>query len=446
MKSFLSLTVSILMLISNSLYAQSTAPANSTLFKNVNIFDGKSNTLLKNYYVLVKNNTIEKVSSSEPAINSQDLVTVIDGNGYVLMPGLIDAHWHTMFVASPAANVIYGDPNLITLVAAKEAKATLMRGFTSVRDMAGNSFGLKDAIDQGLNNGPRIWPSGAIISQTGGHGDFRLPTELPSTPGGKLPMFVAAGHSALADGPSEVLKRSREQLMRGASQLKLGAGGGIISKYDPIDVSQYSLDEIKAAVSAADAWNTYVTVHAYTSKAIQTAIKAGVKCIDHGHLMNEETAQLMSEKGIWLSTQPFVTDPNSPLSPEQLAKERIVTEGTDRLYSLAKKYHLKTAFGTDILFESKKGGADQNKMLVQMTRWYTPAETLKMATADNAQLLALSGPRSPYSGKLGVIEEGALADILVIKGNPLDDMHLLEDPKNNLVVIMKDGKIYKNNL
>jgi imidazolonepropionase-like amidohydrolase len=419
----------------------------AVLFTNVNVFDGTSATLHEHYFVLIRGNVIAKVSATKPEVAPNTAVTVVDGGGRVLMPGLIDDHWHTMFAAASPATVISGDPNFTAIVAAKEAEATLMRGFTSVRDMAGSSFGLKEAIDRGITVGPRIWPSGAIISQTGGHGDFRTPTDLPASDGDKLPAFIAGGHSAIADGAPEVYKRSREQLMRGASQLKLGAGGGIVSKYDPIDVAQYSLEEISAAVNAADAWNTYVTVHAYTPKAIQTAIQAGVKCIDHGHLMDEKTAKMMADKGIWLSTQPFLaSDEPNPLNPDAQEKEKIVTEGTDRVYALAKKYHLKTAFGTDIMFETQKGGADQSKMLVSMTRWYTPHEVLKMATADNAELLALSGPRSPYPKKLGVIEEGAYADILVVDGNPLKNLQLLANPQANLSVIMKDGKFFKNTL
>ena len=421
-------------------------PGGAILINDVSVFDGRSEKLREHVYVLVRGNRIAAVSSARPAIAAGESVTVIDGAGRVLMPGLIDNHWHAMFVAASAEQIVFGDPALTTLIAAREATATLMRGFTSVRDMAGAVFGLKAAIDQGLVEGPRIWPSGAIISQTGGHGDFRPLADIPSSPGDKLPQFVQVGHSALADGSAEVLRRSREQLMRGASQIKLAAGGGVISAFDPIDGAQYSLDEIRAAVSAADNWNTYVTVHAYTPKAIQTAISAGVKCIDHGHLMDEATAKLMAEKGVWLSAQPFGDDDASAGTGAHYDKMDAVNHGTDKLYALAKTYRLKTAFGTDILFNPTGGGQEQNRLLVKLSRWYSPFEVLKMATADNAELLALSGPRSPYPGKLGVIEEGALADILLVNGNPLADLQLLADPRKNLALVMKDGKIVKNTL
>lgn len=418
-------------------------PGAALLISDVSVFDGKSENLREHLYVLVRGNRIEAVSTTRPALAAGEPVTVIDGAGRVAMPGLIDNHWHAMFVAASAEQVVFGDPALTTLIAAKEAKATLMRGFTSVRDMAGSVFGLKAAIDQGLVDGPRIWPSGAIISQTGGHGDFRPLVDIPSAPGDKLPQFVQVGHAAVADGQAEVLRRSREQLMRGASQIKLAAGGGVVSSFDPIDVAQYNLDEIKAAVSAADNWNTYVTVHAYTPKAIQTAVDAGVKCIDHGHLMDEATAKLMAANGTWLSAQPFGDD---DAGAGHGSKMEAVNHGTDTLYALAKKYRLKTAFGTDIMFNPAGGGQDQNKLLVKLSRWYSPFEALKMATADNAELLALSGPRNPYPGKLGVIEPGALADILLVNGNPLANLQLLADPQKNLALIIKDGRIVKNAL
>jgi imidazolonepropionase-like amidohydrolase len=250
----------------------------------------------------------------------------------------------------------------------------------------------------------------------------------------------------LADSPDEVRLRAREQLMQGATQIKLTAGGGVASPFSPLDVSTFTEPELRAAVEAAENWGTYVAVHAYTPVAIQRSIAVGVKCIEHGHLMDEASAKLMAEKGIWLSTQPFFDDEDaSPLPPgsEERAKQLQVIAGTDKVYGYAKKYKLKTAFGTDILFSSalaKRQGAQ----LAKLTRWYTTAEVLQMATATNAELLALSGLRNPYPGKLGVVEEGALADLIMVNGNPIDNIKLIEDPARNFLVIMKDGKIYKN--
>jgi imidazolonepropionase-like amidohydrolase len=241
--------------------------------------------------------------------------------------------------------------------------------------------------------------------------------------------------------------RVREQLMLGATQIKLTAGGGVASPRSPLDVSTFTEAELRAAVEAAENWGTYVTVHAYTPAAIQRAIAAGVKCIDHGHLMDEPTARLLAAKGIWLSMQPFpdaAADAFPPGSFER-AKALEVIAGTDSTYRLAKTHKLKTAFGTDILF-SPALAQRQGALLASLVRWFTPAETLVMATGTNAQLLALSGKRNPYPGKLGVIEEGALADLLLVDGNPLENIALLADPGKNFVVIMKDGKVYKNTL
>ena len=237
----------------------------------------------------------------------------------------------------------------------------------------------------------------------------------------------------------------REQLMLGATQIKLTAGGGVASPHSPLDASTFTEQELRAAVEAAENWGTYVTVHAYTPASIQRAIAAGVKCIEHGHLMDEATARLIAERGIWLSTQPFPDEFANAFPPgsSERAKALEVIAGTDITYRLAKKHKLKTAFGTDILF-SQKLAQRQGALLATLARWYTAAQTLVMATGTNAELLALSGKRNPYPGKLGVVEEGALADLLLVDGNPLENIELIADPAKNFVVIMKDGKIYKN--
>jgi imidazolonepropionase-like amidohydrolase len=283
-----------------------------------------------------------------------------------------------------------------------------------------------------------------VITITSGHGDFRQLSDLPRTIGGMLSRMEKLGASMVADSPDEVRLRAREQLMQGASQIKLTAGGGVASPFSPLDVSTFTEPELRAAVEAADNWGTYVAAHAYTPVSIQRSIAAGVKCIEHGHLMDDATARLMAEKGIWLSAQPFLDmSAASGLGPAEQDKLRQVVSGTDRVYALAKKYGIKTAFGTDVLF-SQALAERQGAMLASLTRWYTPAETLIMATSTNAELLGLSGKRNPYPGKLGVVEEGALADLLLVDGNPIDNIRLIEDPAKNFLVIMKGGKVYKN--
>src|SRR6516164_9612764 len=320
----------------------------AVLFRNVRIFDGKNGALSAPSNVLVRNGTIEKISVAPVAADAQ----IINGGGRVLMPGLIDAHWHAMLVRPTPAAVIAGDIGYMNLLAAAEATATLMRGFTTVRDMGGPSFGLKRAIDEDLVAGPRIYPSGAMITITGGHGDFRQPFEVPRTFGSPRSRMEQLGASMVADSPDEVRLRVREQLMLGATQIKLTAGGGVASPHSPLDVTTFTEPELRAAVEAAENWGTYVTVHAYTPASIKRAIAAGVKCIEHGHLMDEATARLIAQRGIWLSIQPFPDEMADafPRGSQEWEKAQEVLAGTDTAYRLAKKYRIKTAWGTDILF------------------------------------------------------------------------------------------------
>lgn len=415
----------------------------ATLITNARVFDGTSERLSAPTSVLVQGRLIAGIGVSLAAAPG---VVTIDAGGRTLMPGLIDAHWHAMNAAVSLPVAFASTEGTLTLLAAKEAGNTLMRGFTSVRDMAGPVFSLKKAIDSGLVEGPRIWPSGAMISQTSGHGDYRRPSDLPWTATSPLSRPEQLGGAIVADGASEVLKRAREQLMLGATQLKLAAGGGVSSDFDPLDVAQYTEAEFRAAVDAAENWGTYVTVHAYTPRAIQAAIRAGVRCVEHGQLLDEPTARLMADKGVWLSMQPFLDDEDAnpfPAKSAQRVKQLLMTQGTDNAYALAKKYKLKTAFGTDTLFDARLA-TRQGAQLAKMVRWYTPAEVLTMATRTNAELLAMSGPRNPYPGKLGVIEPGALADLLLVDGDPLADLSILSRPESSLVLIMKDGRIHKN--
>jgi imidazolonepropionase-like amidohydrolase len=418
-----------------------------TFFQNVRIFDGTSDALRSAMNVLVRGNKIEKLSEDAPPTDLIANAKIIAGGGRTLMPGLIDMHWHTMMVRPTPAALLAGDIGHLNLLAGAEARDTLLRGFTTVRDLGGPAFGLKRAIDEGTVAGPRIYPSGAMITVTSGHGDFRQHFELPRVIGGPQSRGEQIGAAMIADSPDEVRVRVREQLLLGATQIKLAAGGGVASPHSPLDASTFSEAELRSAVEAAANWGTYVTVHAYTPASIQRAIAAGVKCIEHGHLMDEATAKLIAEKSIWLSTQPFPDEMADAFAAgsQERAKAFQVLAGTDRTFELAKKYKIKTAFGTDILFSARLAER-QGELLAKLVRWYTPAEALTMATATNAELLALSGKRNPYPGKLGVVEEGALADLLLVDGDPLANIKLLEDPGKNLLVIMKDGKIYKNTL
>jgi imidazolonepropionase-like amidohydrolase len=415
-----------------------------TLFNNARVFDGKSTSLSEPTNVLVRGKLIERISRAPIPVDRSATTTIIDAGGRTLMPGLIDAHWHAMLARATPAQA-FGDVGYNNLMAGDEATDTLMRGFTTVRDVGGPVFGLKSAIDEGIVKGPRIYPSGAMITITSGHGDFRQLTDLPRTIGGMLTRMEQVGGAIVADSPDEVRVRAREQLMQGASQVKLTAGGGVSSPFSPIDVTTFTEPELRAAVEAAENWGTYVVAHAFTPAAIRGAIAAGVKCIEHGFLMDDATAKLIAEKGVWLSLQPLPEDLRLgfPVGSVQRAKADEVWPGIARTYELAKKYKIKTAWGTDVLF-SRALAQQQGAILASLARWYTPAEALAMATSTNAELLALSGKRNPYPGKLGVVEQGALADLLLVDGNPLDNIMLVADPAKNFLIIMKDGVIYKN--
>ncbi len=417
------------------------APQPETLFTNIRIYNGRSPTLSPPTNLLVRGTVIAAIG---PEVRASGGATIIDGRGRTLMPGLIDAHVHMTYSVWSQADMLADGVTsaMLEARAAEGSEAMLMRGFTAVRDLGGPIFSLKAGIDSGKYKGPRIWPSGGTISQTSGHGDSRLPTERSRRFFGEISRAEQFGATFIADGRDEVLTASRENLRFGASQLKLMAGGGASTPYDPLDASTYTLDELKAGVDAASDWNTYVTVHAYTPRSIRRAIDAGVKCIEHGQLMDEESARLIAEKGVWLSLQ-ALDPPHPDDSPFHTQKKNEVITGTNKSYIWAKKYGIKLAWGTDLLFHPELA-SEQNRLLLDQSKWFTPPEILKMVTHDNGQLLALSGPRSPYQGKLGVVETGALADLLLVDGNPLTNLQLLGNPTRNFKVIMKDGKLYKN--
>jgi imidazolonepropionase-like amidohydrolase len=419
-------------------------PTPPIVFRNFLLFDGKSNAARGGLSLIVEGGRIKAVTPGSLA--GPDGARTIDCGGRVVMPGLIDAHWHCIFAALPIATLFAADIGYVFVAAAAEAERTLMRGFTTVRDLGGPSFALKQAIDEGLVPGPRIYPCGAMITTTGGHGDLRPLSDLPRSPGGPVSYMERTGAANIADSADEVRLRVREQLLQGASQIKLVGGGGVSSPRTTLDMLTFSEPELRAGVDAAADRNTYVAVHVYPPAAIQRAIGAGVQCIEHGHLMDEATARLMAEKGVWLSIQPFIGDDDTvPLSGQSRINQLQVIAGTNTAYPLAKDHKLKTAFGSDILFSAEKA-TRQGIMLTHLKRWYESAEILKMATGTNGELLALSGPRNPYPGKLGVIEEGAFADLIVVDGDPIANIALVEDPEKNFLIIMKDGKIYKDAL
>jgi imidazolonepropionase-like amidohydrolase len=365
----------LLVLISFSSIAQSQpvpAPAKQVLINNVQIFNGKDEKLITGN-VLIINNLISKISAAPIPTNKSGETKIIDGKGKFLMPGLIDIHMHESLSSSTLHQMQNGEVGAAFIRAGVEAGNILQRGFTAFRDLGGPIFGVKKAIDDGSIPGPRIWPSGPMISQTAGHGDFRGINQRPVSLGGSLDHSENIDACLIADGKDAVLVAVRETLKRGASQIKLCAGGGISSSFDPIDVSQYTEDEIHAAVEAAADWGTYVTVHAFTARAVNKAIAAGVKCIEHGQLLDDATMKLMGEKGIWLSIQALDQEGRPDFNEEQKQQRLEVANGADAVIKMAKKYNVKMAWGTDVFFNPPVN-KDQNKYIAKMSNWFTNYE------------------------------------------------------------------------
>jgi len=415
---------------------------NCILIQQVNIFNGTGDNLAEGQDILIKGNLIEAIGQN---ITAPAGATVIDGNGRTLTPGFIDAHthlqWNLGILDHMTAPLDY--QGAIALV---DAKNTLMRGFTTIRDTGGSVFGVKRAIDEGYFPGPRIYSSGAAIGMTTGHGDFRSEHTLPRQMGGpgETPL-EKVGLTIFADGVDEMLTASRMQFRKGAHFLKIFTGGAVSGMYDPLDISEYSFEEIKAAADEAKRWNTYLAVHTYTDPGTQMAIKAGAKTLEHCNLITAETVKMAVKNDCYISAQTGVYLSPAPdsFTPAQRDRQQQAAKGLDNLMTLSKKYKAKVLFGADMV------GSLENKRMhltefTNRTKWFSNAEILRQATAVNGEVLALSGPRNPYPGRLGVIEEGALADLLLINGDPLKDISILLKPEKNLALIMKDGKIFKN--
>ncbi|BAQ69362.1 amidohydrolase [Rhodovulum sulfidophilum] len=418
-------------------------PGRRILLRNLRYFDGQTLSVKSGMEILVSGDKIEDIVPMGAGPEDAD---VIDCGGRTVTPGLIDCHWHSTLVNVSQLAALSQDIGFIHLVAGQEAGATLMRGFTTIRDTGGPVFGLKLAIDSGVVTGPRIFPSGAMLSQTSGHGDFRPLSALPRMPDDPADHTERSGVAMLADGRAEVLRRTREQLMKGASQIKIMAGGGVSSPYDPIDTAQFLEEEMEAAVRAAADWGTYVCAHVYTADAIKRCLRVGVKSIEHGQLADPETIRMMRDEGAWWSIQPFLhdEDANPKADPAQQAKQREVAEGTKRAFVEGRAEGVKMAFGTDILM-NPGGAPSQGRQLSKLARFMPPLEALRMATGAAGELLSLSGPRSPYQTEipLGVVAKGGLADLLVWDGDPEESIDFIGDPDANLHLVMKGGRVFK---
>ncbi len=426
-------------------FPQAHAGEGQVLITGVNVFNSLEARIEKDVSVVIEGNRIAGVHDQRP---EGPFDRVIDGGGHVLIPGLIDTHVHLAITAgiSESMDVPW---DYLSHTMAKRSRDMLLRGFTSVRDLGGPVFGLKRAVDEGLVDGPRIFPSGAFITQTSGHGDFRRSVDGHPEFGGAATNGQRLGFYRLADGVPQVLASTRENLGKGATQIKIMGSGGVGSMFDPVDSIQYTLDELRAIVQAARDWDTYAAAHLHNAPAIRRAVEAGVMSVDHGFMMDEEGARMMAEKGVFLSTQFAILEivfDMGFLTEWQLQKARMVVDASHDMVGYIKKFGIKTTFSTDSFGPESLSASLQTREFEARSKFFTPAEILQHATANAAELLELSGRRNPYPGKLGVIEVGAMADLIIVRGNPLEDISLLGDPAANLLLIMKDGKVYQDKL
>ncbi|WP_086970437.1 metal-dependent hydrolase family protein [Vibrio coralliirubri] len=417
------------------------------LITNANVFNGVDNNLIENVSILIEDNLITQIGEIDPTIADE----TIDAQGGTIMPGLIDAHVH-ITLSAPFNVIDTMTREEVAIRSAKISEEMLMRGFTTIRDVAGNTLGLKNSIDKGYATGPRILPSMAAISQTCGHSDYRQNQAQERLANGHedSPM-MKLGAMKVADGRSEVLKAVREQLFMGASQIKIMAGGGASSTFDPLDTLQFTSDEMKAAVEAASDYGTYVAAHIHTSDAMRRAAEAGVMSFEHATIMDDDIAEIIKEKGIWVIpsyfTSSLIAERKIPLPNEETyRKTERVGKAMFKSAELIKKYDIQNiAFGTDCVGETNVHATQLNE-LGAIEQVFDTITALRMATSNCGRLFEMSTYQHPYQeGKLGQIVEGAYADLLIIDGNPLEGVTCVANTETQKL-IMKDGKVYKNTL
>ncbi len=424
------------------------------LIQNAEVFDGKHEVLIHRAHIIIQDNHVEEISIGEVSPESFD--RVIDAKGNVAIPGLIDSHVH---LSSTATNQDSLRVDEIAVKSTRIAKDMLLRGFTTVRDAGGITYGLKKCIDSGIVDGPRIYPSNGFISQTCGHGDCRSSRAQVVLPTGEhISPYMRSGGSVIADGVPEMLKAVREQLFLGASQIKLMVGGGFASRYDPIQTVQFTYEEMKAAVDASADFGTYVMAHLYTPQSMQRAAKAGIKSFEHATFMDDETARIIRDNEIWVCPCPqFKREEDyEQIHSEKISFSKANAHSDDAFSKAARnpaqfdelihKYQIPIVFGTDCAFGFDFMEKNQLNDFRYYKKRFGSFEGLKSATGNAHELIKLTTYQNPYSdGKLGVLEKGSYADLLVVRGNPAADLDVLSG-KENMLLIMKDGKLYKNDL
>ena len=403
------------------------------LFRNLNLLDPRWDGVRVGHEVLVEGDVIRDVSDGPIRSDSAE---VVDCGGGTLIPGLIDCHAHVTLTEMNIRALETVPVTLMTARAGASLRAMLDRGFTTVRDTGGADWGIQQAVADGLFPGPRLFVSGRSIGPTGGHNDSRRRTDTgePCACSNAL-SFTAA----VADGVDGVRQAVREELRQGADQIKIMVSGGVSSPYDPLDSLQFSMGEIGAAVEEATAFGRYVLAHAYTPEAITRAAHAGVRTIEHGNLIDPPAAELMAEKGMFLVAN-LVTYSSMKeraasfgMSAEMLAKNDMVLEGGLRSLEICKAAGVEVAYGSDLLGPLQE---DQSLEFLHRAEVLTPIEIIRQATLVGARVVE-------REGTLGVIEPGATADLLLVDGNPLDDLRLLTDQGAHLQVIMQSGRFHK---
>ena len=428
-----SILVGVLVCLSTSAWAD------STLIKNVRVFNGVDATLFPGH-VLVEDGIISRISGDTITVGND--TDVIDGANRILSPGFIDLHVH--LTSHVPYDQIDAHGTVVGAVANDVARHFLDSGFTTVRDAGGTHPDLAKAIELGTVYGPRVFPSGAVLSQTGGHGDWRHTSVPNPTLRGSNP-YIHSDQAVIVDGVDQHLAAVRENLRFGATQIKIMGGGGVMSDYDPIHSLQPSPEEIRAAVQAAGDFGTYVLAHAYTSEAVRRLVDNGVRCIEHGLLIDDATAKFVKKNDVVISTQLVVYRALKDLpgiTENNLEKLAVVLEGQENLIGLIKKYDITTGFSTDLI-----GGMYPmlTREFTERAMYWTPAEVLAQATSESAKVIRMAG-RLNRHGNFGEIREGWVADILLINGEPLEDISVLRDPESNLALIMKGGEIVKNQI
>ena len=404
------------------------------IFKNSFLIDGRGGEPVADAAVVVAEKKIQEVlgPGKESRISN---ARVVDLKGKTLMPGLIDAHVHVGNIEVVMERTAALPPAVYVHRATRNLETDLDLGFTTLRDAGGLDWGFRAAIEQDLIRGPRVLLSVNMVTQTGGHGDKRGWAKEQQPPRNSIGMYPE-----VCDGPDEVRRGARETLRRGADQVKVMADGGVASPSDKPGQWQYTVEELKAAVETAEAANTYVMAHAYTPKALQNCLHAGVRSLEHGNLLDAETAKMIAEKGAFLVPTLTVFDilakegKGSGLDPFILSKLDIVREGMFRALELAWKAGVKIASGTDIIgpFQHLKG-----RELALKAQVIGPMAAIVSATRTNAELVFLND-------QIGTVEAGKSADLIVLDGNPLRDMSLFEKGLQKVLLVMKEGRIVKN--